>query len=492
MFQKSFLFFLILFSLAFSVRASVVISEIMYDVEDSDAGREWVEIQNTGPQIDLTGWKFFENGVNHGLILAQGNIFLPQNGFAVIADNTEKFFLDWPGFSGTLFDSSFSLSNTGETFILRDAGLADTDSVSYSSDSGANGDGKSLQKINNEWVSAFPTPGEQGTETATEEKISPPYEGGVPGAETEGKGVSGSIPEPKPSPFKAYADSDRFALAGAEIYLEGGAEGVSEDMVSKTRFLWNFGDGTIGEGKNVKHIFQYPGNYIINLNVSFGAYSASDSAKVSVSPAGIEISEIKPGAYIEIKSESSKISDVSGFGIKISDSKVFNFPKNTLLSPNSFWVLSSEVLGLEIPDAGEIKILYPNGKILASSKYESGILGEKKSLNFDGSPPAGGWVKSESTPGAKNKITPTLPSTRVEGSTPPYKGGETKTSKIVPPPLQGGVGGGIGEASVINSQAGASLWSEIKWLIFGIGGGVLIGTIYIFIKRKFLKNQATI
>src|SRR3989344_6805654 len=115
-------FVFILFFSALPVYASVVITEVMYDLEGADTGREWVKIQNDGVAVDLTGWKFFEGGGNHGLTLVQGDISLPQNGFAVIADNAEKFLLDWPGFSGTLFDSVFSLSNTGETLILRDVG----------------------------------------------------------------------------------------------------------------------------------------------------------------------------------------------------------------------------------------------------------------------------------------------------------------------------------------------------------------------------------
>src|SRR3990167_6884392 len=132
-------FFFFVFSYVY---ASVIVSEVMYDLEGADTGREWVEIQNDGVAVDLTGWKFFEGGVNHGLTLIQGDISLLQNGFAVIADNAEKFLLDWPGFSGMLFDSVFSLSNTGETLVLRNSELADVDSVTYSSEWGANGDGK--------------------------------------------------------------------------------------------------------------------------------------------------------------------------------------------------------------------------------------------------------------------------------------------------------------------------------------------------------------
>ena len=462
--NRKLLFFTFIFILpGFFAHASVVITEIMYDVEGADAGREWAEIQNTGPSLDLTGWKFFENGVNHGLVLAQGNIFIPQNGFAIIADNPEKFFLDWPDFKGTIFDSSFSFSNSGETFILRDAGLGDQDSVTYLSDVGGGGDGKSLQKNDSEWVSALPTPGKESTSSNTTEEINNNNE------DNELEEISISIPEPKPSPFQAFAGKDRLALAGAEVYFEGQVEGLNEDMIFKARFLWNFGDGTIGEGKNIKHNFLYPGNYIVNLDISFGAYTSSDSVKITVSTAGITVSEIKPGNYIEIKNDASKISDVSGFGIQVNDSKIFSFLKDSMISPNSYLALDALALGFEILDSGEIKILYPNGKVFFSSKYQIGILRENESINFE----RNSWIKGEATPGAKNKITVISKTESSNIVSAP------REDKLKPESVQD-----FKEASVINSTTSASFWSEIKWLVFGLAAGVLIGAAYLFIKHR--------
>ena len=433
------------FILAVPAYANVVISEIMYDLEGADTGREWVEIKNESAAVDLTGWKFFEGGVNHGLNLVQGDISLSENGFAIIADNAEKFLLDWPEFSGTVFDSSFSLSNTGETIALRDTGLEDIDSVSYLSEWGANGDGNSLQKLGSTWSSATPIPNEQKQkEEMEEDKISPPLQGGDGGG-------NGSTPEPSPAPFSTYAGEDKSAIAGAEVYFEGQVEGVEEELAQKGRFLWNFGDGATGEGRNIKHSFKYPGIYIINLDASFGMYSDSDSLKVSVSSTGISISEIEPGEFIKIKNDSKMISDISGFGIQINDSKIFNFPKDTKLAANSFLTLDSLMLGLEISDTGEAKILYPNGKILFSFEI-------KKPLSTK----------------ADNSKTISQNNTFVQI---PQK-----------TPLLDKEGVGGDEASVIKSQ---SFWSEIKWLVFGIVGGLVIGLLYLFLKKKFLSVKTS-
>lgn len=461
------LIFLFIFLLAASAHAGVEISEIMYDLEGADAGREWVKIQNTSSTVDLTGWKFFENSVNHGLVLVQGAIILSQNSFAIIADNAEKFLLDWPGFEGTLFDSSFSLSNAGEALVLRDAGLADSDSITYSSDWGAAGDGNSLQKINNEWISALPMPGKESSGSVTTEETSN-------GNELEQ--ISGSVSEPSPTTFSANAGGDKQVLAGAEVYFEGQIRGVEENMISKTRFLWNFGDGTVGEGRNIKHIFQYPGTYIVSLDASLGSFSDSDTAKINISPALVLVSEIKPGNFLEIKNDSSKISDISGFGIQINDSKIFSFLKNTALSASSFLTLDTLVLGFEVPDRGEVKILYPNGKILFSSKYESGILQENESVGFDGQT----WLKGSATPGTKNSV-----QTKTKSSLKPISekalSQPTDQAKITPKPSEENL------ASIVsskNSNANQSLWSEIKWLTLGLIGGIFAGLVYLFVRHR--------
>ncbi|HDO23626.1 MAG TPA: lamin tail domain-containing protein, partial [bacterium] len=159
---RKILIVLIVFFAPFFAKGSVVINEIMYNLDGADKGREWVEIFNSGSApIDLSGWKFFENKTNHKIKLAGGeeNFIIPVGGYAVLADRPKKFLSDWPNFSGTIFDTAFSLKNSGEPLALRDSGLNDVDSVFYNSDWGGDGDGSSLQKIGGKWVGARPTPG---------------------------------------------------------------------------------------------------------------------------------------------------------------------------------------------------------------------------------------------------------------------------------------------------------------------------------------------
>ena len=158
----------------FTVSAQIVISEIMYDLpQGSDSGREWIEILNQGTTpTEITALRLFENNTNHK-ITAAGADTLSPGGYAVIADNASDFKSDWPQFSGLLFDSTFSLSNSGETLALKDASSTVLDTISYQSSLGAAGDGNSLNRElgASTFVPKRPTP---GTAMASDAIIPPP------------------------------------------------------------------------------------------------------------------------------------------------------------------------------------------------------------------------------------------------------------------------------------------------------------------------------
>jgi hypothetical protein len=103
----------------------------MYDVPGTDEGREWVEIQNTGvDSVDLAGWKLLENGIHHKVI-ALGSSVIAPSARAVIADSAETYRAEHPDYGGLIFDSSFSLKNTGETLVLENASGTEAASITY-------------------------------------------------------------------------------------------------------------------------------------------------------------------------------------------------------------------------------------------------------------------------------------------------------------------------------------------------------------------------
>lgn len=188
------------------VRAQVIISEIMYDLsEGSDTDREWIEVYNEGEAVDFTEWKLVEGTTNHSLT-ALGASELQSGAYAVIVDNVDKFKADWPSYSGLLFDSSFSLSNSGEKLGLRccKKELSDKDSITFSSEMGAAGDGASLSRSGSTFVPTDPTPGAapgaaRAVEAAPKKETAKLPEPKLPEPKPVAK-VAAAEPEPVPEP----------------------------------------------------------------------------------------------------------------------------------------------------------------------------------------------------------------------------------------------------------------------------------------------------
>jgi hypothetical protein len=179
--------------------AAIQISEIMYDLPGTDTHREWIEIHNNNSSIEnLTGWKFVEGGANHSLTLTNGSWILDADAYAIIADNPTNFLQDNPNYTGTLFDSSFSLSNTGECLALRDSSLLIVENITYSNSSGANGNNNSLQLVTGTWCEGNPTPGAANSCAAAQ----PPQNESNATDQTENTTIENkSVDENKTAPF---------------------------------------------------------------------------------------------------------------------------------------------------------------------------------------------------------------------------------------------------------------------------------------------------
>ena len=145
-----------------TVSAQIEITEIMYNIPGADSGREWIEIHNSGNSTDLSDWKFFEAGSNHKLNNYSDNLILEEKEYAIIADDPELFLND-TNFEGKIIDSSWqSLSNSGEALVLKSSKDGPVIvNITYISTKAADGEGASLQLINNSWQACEPTPGKE-------------------------------------------------------------------------------------------------------------------------------------------------------------------------------------------------------------------------------------------------------------------------------------------------------------------------------------------
>lgn len=367
-----FIFFLVIFIFfPFISRANVFINEIMYDAEGSDTGREWVEIYNSHSEaIDLSSWKFFEAETNHALTPFSGGAVIPTQGFAIIANDPNKFLIDWPNFAGIIFDSSFSLNNEpGESLALKNGNGEVIDEVTYATSLGAGGDGQSLQKINGAWVVANPTVGAvNSVTTANENNSNTNTSGGETVSETNVIAPK-KVDEANPS-FSAEIISKKIVIAGVETFFESKILGLNNEILTRGKLFWNFGDGFTVEEKEVKniaHTYQYPGDYLVILDYSQNPYSpktdASDRFILKVISPEVIISNTggEKDFFVELTNSSKYEIDLSHWILK-SNQNTFVFPNNTVILAGRKLILSSEITKLVLADRDSLQLYFPSGK----------------------------------------------------------------------------------------------------------------------------------
>jgi len=314
----------------------ILINEIMYNLEGNDEGREWIEIFNaTDTEVDLTDWKFCEAETNHNLNLVQGTSSLSAAEYAVIANDSDEFLKDYPNYSGTLFDSSFSLNNTGESLSLKNKDLV-CDQLAYSSNWGANGDGNSLQKIDPTATSNEPT----------NWKPAPPT-----------PGQANSFPEENQLPVATFTYFPQNPQVNQEILFNAASSTDPDGQIIS--FTWDFGDGNSATTiqATTTHSFSTSSQFQITLVVSDdkGATSSTSTAiqvvekqepKVAQSVIISEV-QIQKEEFVELYNPVSEPDSTNGWYLcaysqnnQWNDPKIcWEFPTSTVIEANKHYLI---------------------------------------------------------------------------------------------------------------------------------------------------------
>jgi hypothetical protein len=297
-------------------------------------------VYNSGDTaVSLVGVKF-NDGSNHTLNEppangSQGTLSVPAGGYMIIAQNAETFLANYSGYTGTVLDTVMSLSNTEETIKLIGQSGETLAEASYTSGSGAAGDGKTLNWNDTSYVSGDPTPG-----SATVGNTS----GGSSGDGAATAGGTSSSSSPATTPVKApepkrtieLTTSDN-VLRGVPLVIKPMLLGYSQEPITYGKLYLNFGDGETTEvkhGEKIEHTYQYAGAYTLVLEW-YESFWVSDpvltTAKVvRVEDGGVNI-EILSGGAVKIKNSNAKIADISDFKI-MQGTDMFIFPKRTRLA----------------------------------------------------------------------------------------------------------------------------------------------------------------
>ena len=380
-----------------NVFASPEITEIMYDLSGTDTDREWIEIYNPDTSdVDITKLKLFEASTNHGINISSGQSMLGPLNYAIIADVPLKFMTDNPNYTGILFDSTFSLSNTGELLELRDASSSVLDSITYDSLVGAGGDDNSLQKINGIWKATAPTPGIENI-----------Y---APGTTTPPINTSTTTPTPTNTPnqttrtvvrtiyvsthsgeedlsdynqsqeFETSAGRQRTVYVGVPIEFKANSK-IPKGMESNSRiFKWSFGDGFEVSGERVVHTYKHQGEYNLVLNAELGNERSVSRTIVNVLSPNISLM-ILPDNSIEISNKGNiefnlgfwKLKDVSNEFVFANDT-IINSGKKIILSPEDIKIPTlNNRISLNNPSGREVFVIDNKSQNLSEATRDQSI-----------------------------------------------------------------------------------------------------------------------
>lgn len=353
------------------------ITEIMFDPEGSDAGREWIEIFNGSEQsINLSDLKFFENDTNHGV---SGDVLnIQPNQYVVIADNPTKFKEDFVGFSGILLDSTFSLVNTGEYLALKLKTGEILDELTYDTQKGGNGTGNSIQlNSSGDWIPALPTPSKENSQTAVNESEEEKQE-----VSDVSEDTSSHIEQEEISDYEYTSDlkigigRDRVASINSPIEFEI----RSNRKVYFNDVDWNFGDGSeIESGIKADHIYEYPGNFVVIGSVSKKERNNNGIIDKVVARGLVEVYEPQLSLYLAtssqyiltavIRNESKREVNLGEWIIDWGE-KGEKIPSNTILLPNmSLKIPLKDIEYLDLDHFDGIALLYPNSYWYNSFKW---------------------------------------------------------------------------------------------------------------------------
>jgi hypothetical protein len=392
--MKKIILSLSIFVLFFSTKiafAGLIINEVMYDpIDGSDY--EWIEIfNNSNEQINLDGWRFFNSQSSSAPLRTSGSFVLEPNSFALITSNTSLI-----SFSGQIFTSSqFSLPNDSSKYgtykgVYSDSNKTAGDSITYNTQLGANGDGNSLQLINNAWASAVPTMGIQNeviTDGNNENPVVFNNDNNTNNVSNGGGTVLGTKNiETKttkvtevPS-IKAKILANNITFTGQPFLIKTNVFGYKNEDLVLGRAYWNFGDGSsyeqINNFEKFNHIYDYPGEYVLMLEYYLNSISkipdVVNKMTIKVLPTTVVISKIGDDKdfFIELTNNATSDIDISNWVIK-AFGKIFILPKNSIILSKKQMTISGKITGFKLADQYDLKLFSASNELIFdfSNKY---------------------------------------------------------------------------------------------------------------------------
>jgi hypothetical protein len=154
------------------------------------------------------------------------------------------------------------------------------------------------------------------------------------------------------------AGRDRIVAAGNPVSFEAfavDAKGVKNPGISA---VWSFGDGSQSFGIKTTHIYSYPGEYVVVLNVNASGKEAVSRAEVRVFAPKVSILPEEGGA-VSLANESAYEVNVGGWKIA-APVGTFSPASDTIIKTGKKIIFPKTVTGVDFSASDSMDLFAPN------------------------------------------------------------------------------------------------------------------------------------
>jgi hypothetical protein len=328
-----------------SAEAAISISEVAWMGNSESANHEWIELHNDGAAVNVAEW-VLRDGANIEIVLS-GTI--PADSYVVLERTDEA---SAPGSAFLLYTGA--LVNTGATLRLERADGSLVDQVSggknWEAIGGDNTTKETAQYTSAGWITAEATPGGPPPAVATQ-----------PAEEADNEESDVTEPETRTvAAERSSGSSETVQLTLPDVTLQLAVEGLSKGyvrqellfavepsgigkhLIDSLSYEWNFGDGSTATGKEVSHVYEYPGTYVLTVWGGFKRQEQVARHEVTVLPVVLSLTTNEAGD-VQLNNDSPYEIDISGY--KVKGREDFVFPARSIILPYGTITLPQERVG---------------------------------------------------------------------------------------------------------------------------------------------------
>lgn len=380
---------IMIFGVARCAHADVVINEIAWMGTTTSANDEWIELYNSGSDsVTLDGWTLNASDGSPSIDLV-GTI---NAGGYYLAERTDDATV--PGITAGVIYSG-SLSNTGETLLLKNNNEVTVDTVNMSGGwtAGDSTTKNTMQKSGGVWITGTPTPGVVNVSNSSNSGSGSSGSTSGSGSNTQTTSATTTVTKPKteqeywqdyvkqldPDPkYSARMIVPDIVVEHVPVKFSAVVKKFDLITVLEGKYEWSMGDGqsyVFRENKPITYTYQQPGEYVVMMkyysNVFKEEADSLHQKTITVIPALVKTVVDIPTGNITLTNMSTGDIDLYQWKLQAFTGSSFTFLTSTILRKDSSITITPRVHQLPYVSNKGIQLLTPDGYRVPNSGVAS-------------------------------------------------------------------------------------------------------------------------